>query len=303
MTRTTTLAVVIACLAALSLGASRTSYPAPRFLAAETAAAQTKFRTRVESVRLDALVLAGGQPVMGLTAADFEVRDNGALQTVTILGAGSLPLDVILALDLSSSLTGTRLAALRAASASLLDALEPEDRAALATFSHAVTRRQALTPDVGLVQLALEEAKPTGATSLIDAMYAALAMADTGDRRTLLIVFSDGIDTASWLPADAVVSAAKRSETVIYAVSAAGTRQAPQILVDVTEASGGKVLEVDSRGLATAFVKILNEFRQRYVLSYTLANTPSPGWHRIDVRVKPRGATVKARSGYRVGPR
>lgn len=303
MTRATTLALGIVLLSALPQGASRAPQPASPFLAATSGDAQTTFRSRVESVRLDVLVTAGGQPVLGLIAGDFEVRDNGALQKATVLDAGSLPLDVILTLDLSSSLTPDRLDTLRAASRSLLAALEPEDRAGLATFSHAVTRRQALTPDVSLVRRALEEAKPIGATSLIDAMYGALAMAGTGDRRTLLIVFSDGIDTASWLPAAAVINAAKRSETVIYAVSAAGTRQTPQMLRDVADATGGTVLEVDSKGLATAFVKILNEFRQRYILSYTLPKTPSPGWHRIDVRVKPRGATVKARSGYRVGER
>lgn len=285
MTRTTTLALAMSVLAAWS------------------ATAQTTFKSRVESVRLDVMVTAGGQPVMGLMADDFEVRDNGALQKVTLLGAGALPLDVILTLDLSSSLTADRLEALREASESLLEALEPDDRAGLATFSHAVTRRQALTADVTRVRRALEAAKPIGATSLIDAMYGALAMADTGDRRTLLIVFSDGIDTASWLPAAAVINAARQSETVIYGVSAGGIRRTPQLLRDVAEATGGKVLEVDSTGLATAFVKILNEFRERYVLSYTLAESPSPGWHRIDVRVKPRGATVKTRSGYRVGER
>jgi VWFA-related protein len=266
-------------------------------------AAQPSFKARVESVRLDALVTANGQPVLGLTADDFEVRDNGAVQRVTMLGAGSLPLDVILALDMSSSLPPFRLQALQSASASLLDALEPADRAAVVTFSQAVTRRQALTSDLHLVRRAVDHAKPSGATSLVDAMYAAIAMAEPGDRRSLLIVFSDGIDTASWLQPEAVVRAAQRSETVVYAVSTAGANQTPPMLREVTTASGGKVLEVDSRRLAAAFVQVLSEFRQRYLLSYTHAKTPSRGWHRIEVRVKTRGATVKARPGYHVPTR
>jgi len=268
------------------------------FLVTAALAAQTSFRTRVESVRLDVLVTAGGQPVPGLAAGDFEVRDNNILQKVAMLGAGSLPLDVILALDMSSSLTTGRLKALQAAGASLLEALGPDDRAAIATFNHAVSRQQELTRDLGLVRRALVAATPSGATSLVDAMYAAIAMAEPGDRRTLLIVFSDGIDTASWLQPDAVVRAAQRSETVVYAVSTSGAKQTPPMLQEVTAASGGKVLEVDSERLAAAFVQILNEFRQRYVLSYTHAQTPSPGWHRIEVRVKKRGASVKTRPGY-----
>lgn len=264
--------------------------------------AQT-FKSRVESVRLDVLVTTGGQPMPGLSAEDFEVRDNGQLQQVTMIGAGSLPLDVVLALDMSSSLTPNRLDALRAASTALLDALEEDDRAALATFSHAIVRRQPLTHEHDRVRRAMQGVAPSGATSLIDAMYAAIAMTTPADRRTLLIVFSDGIDTASWLEPAAVSAAAQRSETVIYGVSTAGPDRTAAMLRDVATASGGQVFEVDSRRLGSAFVTILNEFRQRYLLSYTLAKAPSPGWHRIDVRVKKRGATVKARSGYHVAAR
>ena len=272
-------------------------------LAATLSLAAQTFKSRVESVRLDALVTVNGQPVTGLTADDFEVRDNGQLQKVTMIGAGSLPLDVVLALDMSSSLTRARLGALRAASTSLLDALEDDDRAALATFSHAIVRREPLTLDHDRVRRAMQDAAPSGATSLIDAMYAAILMTSPSDRRTLLIVFSDGIDTSSWLEPEAVTAAAQRSETVIYAVSTAGRNRTPAMLRDVAEASGGQVFEVDSRRLESAFVTILNEFRQRYLLSYTLAKPPTPGWHRIDVRVKQRGATVKTRAGYRVHER
>jgi VWFA-related protein len=264
---------------------------------------QTTFRSRVDSVRFDALVTADGQTVTGLTAEDFEVRDNGALQTVTLLGTGSLPLDVILTLDISASLPAERLDALRAASGELLGALDHADRAALITFSHAVRRAQALTADVALVRGALQAATPSGATSLVDAMYAAIAMVEPGERRTLAIVFSDGIDTASWLQPEQVIRAAQLSETVVYAVSTAPTWQTPAALRDVTSATGGRLFEVDSKALSKSFVRILDEFRQRYVLSYTLPGAPSQGWHRLDVRVKKRGTTVKARTGYRVGPR
>lgn len=261
-------------------------------------AAQT-FRSRVESVRLDALVLDRGRPVVGLRADDFEIRDNGALQAVTLLGAGALPMDVILLLDMSGSLSAERLGALRAAAGALLDALRPADRAALATFSREVQRAQALTHDVAAVRRALERETPSGPTVLVDAMFAAIGMTEPGDR-CLLIVFSDGLDTASWLQPDAVVRAAERSEVVIYAVSTSTARHAPGLLRHVTDSTGGQLLEVDSASLPTAFTRVLDEFRQRYVLSYTLSSAPAVGWHRLDVRVKHRDLTVRTRAGYRV---
>jgi VWFA-related protein len=264
--------------------------------------AQQKFTSRVESVRVDVLVTDGGRPVHGLTAADFEVRDNGGVQRVQMIGAGTLPLDVTLAVDMSSSLEAERLAALRRAGSLLLKALTPDDRAGLLTFSHAVALRQELTLDHARVRGALDAAEPGGGTSLADALYVGMTVSDAGDRRPLLIVFSDGIDTTSWLSSDDAITAAKRFETVAYAVSTARAGDTPRILHDITSQSGGNLLQVTSRDLEASFVKILEEFRQRYLLSYTLPAAPAPGWHQIDVRVKKRGLHVKARSGYLVGP-
>jgi Ca-activated chloride channel family protein len=260
--------------------------------------ARQKFTTRVDSVRLDALVTDDGRPVLGLTASEFEVRDNGVLQDVTILGAGAFPIDIVLALDMSSSLPADRLAALRTASDALLDAVAAEDRVALLTFNHAITRHQGLTSDTARVRAALPGMRPSGATALTDAMYAGVGSLESTDRRTLLLVFSDGIDTASWLTPAAVVQVARRSGTVVYVVSAAAPARTPGVIGEVTDATGGATLHVDSRGLATAFVRILDEFRQRYILSYTHRGTPAPGWHELDVRVKRRGALVRSRQGY-----
>jgi hypothetical protein len=46
---------------------------------------------------------------------------------------------------------------------------------------------------------------------------------------------------------------------------------------------------------------VLEEFRQRYLVSYTPRGVAKDGWHRLTVRVK-RGGTVKARPGYLAGP-
>jgi hypothetical protein len=72
----------------------------------------------------------------------------------------------------------------------------------------------------------------------------------------------------------------------------------PDFLRDLTSITSGRLLEVEKTdNLATVFVGILEEFRRRYLLSYTPRGVSSEGWHKLDVRVK-RNAVVRARPGY-----
>ena len=119
--------------------------------------------------------------------------------------------------------------------------------------------------------------------------------------RNLLLVFSDGLDTASWLTPESVLDSVKRSDVVVYGVTARGPEDS-KFLEDLTELTGGATLKIEStKDLSAAFLKILDEFRQRYLLSYSPAGVARDGWHRLDVRVKNRRVTVKARAGYQAG--
>jgi VWFA-related protein len=256
------------------------------------------FSTAVQAVRVDVLVSEDDRPVLGLSPADFEVRDNGVLQEVSFASTEKLPLNVILALDASASLSGEPLQHLQAAGRTLLDRLQPEDRAALVTFSHEVTLRQALTHEADLVGRELARIEPGGETAVIDGSYAAVMLADTDVGRDLVIVFSDGVDTASWLPGDRVLDAARRSDVVVYGVSVRST-QRPDFLRELSRLTGGSLLEVDStRDLGPAFVRLLEEFRQRYLLNYVPQRVSSEGWHELKVTVRRRRAVVNARAGY-----
>ena len=87
-------------------------------------------------MRVDVLVTENGRPVQGLTPADFEVLDNGVRQKVDLASFEQIPLNVVLALDMSASLQGLRLGHLQTAGRTVLDGLKPGDRAALVAFSH-----------------------------------------------------------------------------------------------------------------------------------------------------------------------
>ena len=268
-------------------------------LAAAPAAEQVRFSTRVESVRVDVLATAGSVPVTDLSAADFEVRDNGVVQTVALVGNEKAPVNLMLALDTSASLSDERLQRLRTACEVLIGKLLPGESAGLITFSHVVTQRQVLTTELKRVSDALALVEPEGSTSLSDAVSLGLSLGEQSTGRALLVVFSDGVDTTSWQSEDIVVASARRAETVLYGVAVTPEGGSPRFLRDVADVSGGKVMEVQSNDrLEEAFVRILEEFRQRYLLSYTPTGVAKPGWHKIEVRVKRRGVTAKARPGY-----
>jgi len=277
---------------------------APALLAggeARPAAQQVpRFAAAVETVRVDVLVTAGGKPVRGLQAADFEVFDNGVRQTVDF-ATFEQPLNVILALDMSESVAGARLADIKRASRLVIDGLRDGDRAALVTFSHVVVVAADLTPDLPRVGFVIDRLTSRGETALVDGAYAALILGEQDAGRSLLMVFSDGLDTASWLTPDAVVSIARRSDVVAYAVSTGGPT--PPFLRNLAETTGGRWIDVSStKALADTFLGILDEFRGRYVLGFTPQGTRSgDGWHQLQVRVKGRGVSVKARPGYDAG--
>jgi VWFA-related protein len=255
------------------------------------------FRSGAEAVRVDVLVTDRGKPLSGLTAADFELLDNGVRQDIKLLEFDQLPLRIVLAFDMSASVTAERLERLRRAAGALLDGLSPRDRAGLITFSHAVAQRQPLTTDVSRLRDALARLNPAGGTALVDGAYVGLTVSEPQDGRALLVIFSDGLDTASWLPADAVLDTARRFDVVVYSVSTG--REKPVFLRELSEATGGAAFENQSaEDLEKRFLNVLEEFRRRYILVYTPTGPATPGWHRLEVRVKGRRATVKARPGY-----
>jgi len=259
------------------------------------------FKSVLEAVRVDALVTSGNDLIKGLTARDFEVLDNGVSQRVDLVSFEELPLNVILAFDMSDSVAGERLEQLQRASGALLSGLRSGDQSALITFSHEVRLAAPLSADVDRVKSALGDTAGSGGTSLGDGVYAGVMLGETDPGRALVIVFSDGVDTTSWLTSEQVLDTAKRSDAVIYGVSVR-SKVKPELLNELAAATGGRLQEIERiQNLSKVFVDILNEFRTRYLISYTPAGVARDGWHRLEVRVKGRRATVHARPGYLAG--
>lgn len=265
---------------------------------AATPQGQPTFSTQVDGVRVDVMVVDGARkPLRGLNPGDFDIRDNGVPQKVDVISFGEVPLSVTLAFDLSDSVAGDRLAQLQRSVHGLADALEPRDEAAFLTFDRAVTLRCPMSANVACIRNALDGVKPAGQTALVDGAFAGIVVGESEVGRSLLMVFSDGMDTASYMPAQLVLDAARQSDVVAYSVTTGGTM--PEFVEQLADVTGGRALEAKKDAdLSPAFRAVLDEFRYRYLVTYTPTGVAREGWHKLDVRVKRSGARVRARPGY-----
>jgi VWFA-related protein len=287
-------------------------------VAAGGAAAQ-QFRSGVAVVSVDALVTEGGRAVTGLKAEDFQLRDNGVLQEIDSVAVDDAPISMLLALDASNSVEGPTLDHLKQAAITAVDALAPNDRAAVMTFAESVMLRADWSAATELTRKAIATAESGGSTSLYDAGYAALTLPDTlPGRRSYILLFSDGGDTSSWLPASALLERARRSDAVVYVV----TRRAPRLdhrleyrsgmelwterppsdsptMIELATMTGGQVFVVQRADeLRGAFSAVVSQFRSRYLLAYRPRGVENTGWHQIDLKLTRGRANITARRGY-----
>lgn len=289
------------------------------------------FPTRVELVYVDVFVTKKDAPVSGLQAGDFRVEDNGVGQQVEVVARELVPTTAVLALDTSASVVGGKLVHLKEAARAFLAGLGERDEAALVTFSHKLELREDASRDVATVGAALDRVKARGGTALIDALYVCLKRR-WGTGRPLVVLFTDGQDSASWLENDDIVQAARESSALLHIVgteplpdSSRGPSRTPSLLMNrslrmnrygavgemesgyvyllrrAAEITGGAYWPVESStSLRAAFLRILEASNARYVLRYEPTGVPRVGRHRLKVSVKRRGVQVRARKEYSV---
>lgn len=279
-------------------------------------AAATQFRSGVELVSVDVLVRRGGRPVRGLTAANFELFDNGIPQRIQSIQTDAVPLNVMLVLDVSESTRGRPLQDLKSAANAVVGSLRRDDRMALLTFSQQAHLRAPWTQDGVALRAAIDRTVAEGGTALRDAAFSAISLRERVPGRMLLILFSDGYDTASWLSAGDLLAAAERTDVAIHVIQTipvpprigiehrrqltANPRLYESLLLPVlaNETGGAAISVSDSSNVRSAFLKIIDDFRAGYVLTYSPARVPKEGWHSIAVRLKGARGEVHARRGY-----
>ena len=213
-------------------------------------------------------------------------------------------------------MSGEPLARLKTALAALIDALADRDRAALLTFSGAVHLHSPLTNDRPRLRALSAQMTAGGTTSFYDAAFAGLALREADNGRTMLLLFSDGDDTSSWLSARKLIAAARQADVVIYPVTIPVAAAPPRgnrpfndhvqvsdptqrLLEALAADTGGRVFFArDDDSLTQTFLSVLAEFRQRYVLTYEPTGVAAGGWHDLDVKLKGKSGQVRSRRGY-----
>lgn len=257
-----------------------------------------------------------GRFVDGLTLKDFVVSEDGVAQELTSFALQSSEISALLLLDVSGSMAGGLPAAKRAA-LQFVRQLGPNDRVSVMQFDETPTTLGPFTSDRTLIEAAVNQAKVGGATALYDAIWAGLAAIQAERkrsqdtlRRQVLVVLSDGDDSASAMTSEDILRRARSADTIVSALSldSEGQSRSAQgsaaFLRQLADLSGGQLLFPGFSNLERAYRDLADELRRQYVLGYVPQESASVArYRRIDVKVANRNnLTLRHRQGYFTQP-
>ncbi|MEZ5292467.1 MAG: VWA domain-containing protein [Vicinamibacterales bacterium] len=269
--------------------------------------AQPTFRSSVRTVPVYATATdATGRLVPDLTQDDFEILDNGRPVTISSFSNDPQPFTAVVMLDTSASMT-EHLKLLNQASEQFLIRMLPVDKAQVGAFNDKLQLSGTFTSDRDELIAALDDLQFGNATRLWDALAFSMdAFKDVEGRRVILL-FTDGDDTASRVRFGDVMARARDEEVMVYGVGlsvdffngARRIRSRPdRNLRRIAEETGGGYFELQKTDLmASTFTRVAQELRSQYLLAFApeaLDGKP----HKLDVRVKRPGVTVRARRSY-----
>lgn len=288
-------------------------------VAAPPALPQPLFRSAADLVALPVTVLDQNQHyVTDLRQEDFRVFEEGVAQTVTLFAAGTTPLDLMLLIDTSGSMT-SRLPIVRRAARRFVRALGPGDRAAVVLFDERVRIAQPLSHDRDNLEPAIDHTSPSGGTAFYEAVYISLrelarARRSASElRRQALVVLTDGEDTSTRnVSFDEILTLARTDSAIIYCVfppeaipTDYESPRRPRAMFDMktlAENTGGRMFTPQwGDQLADVYAEIADELVRQYWLAF-VPRAKTPGFKRVSVQVLTRPALkARTRSGYYAG--
>jgi Ca-activated chloride channel homolog len=260
-----------------------------------------QFTSGVNLVEVYATVTdRAGEPVAGLTAADFHVVEDGTPQTITAFAAGEFPLAIAIGLDRSFSMADAsdRLGVAKSAARTFVGALGKADQVMVIAIGGDVEVAAPLSTDHAAALGAIGRLDAWGTTPLYDAALAALEKIQSASGRRALVLLSDGTDRYSDTQAADLVDQARRRDVLIYPIALGRAR--PPVFAELAAATGGRSFHTPQpRDLAATMSAIARELRFQYLLGYVPARgSAASGWHAIDVAVDRPDVRVRAREGY-----
>jgi Ca-activated chloride channel homolog len=251
-----------------------------------------------------------GALVGNLSREDFVLAEDGRLQQITFFERQSeSPLNLTLAIDTSGSVHKDIAVEADAARRFAHTLLRPQDQMSLLQFSTHVRELTPFTNKVGQIDRGLGQLHRDWATALYDAIDFSSRRLGEKDGRKVLVIVSDGDDTASSVTYAQALEQALRNEVMIYSIidvpieaSAGRDLGGEHALITLAEQTGGKSFYTDDESLDKAFARIGDDLRTQYLLGYYPRNQePGRNFHRLQVtipRVVVSSFNIRHRTGY-----
>lgn len=275
----------------------------------------TTFRVDVKLVNVFATVTdQHGAPVGNLTKGDFELFEDEHRENISVFRRESeLPLSIVLSIDTSLSTRKDLKLELESARKFAHDILRPIDALSIYEFNEVVSEIVHFTSDLKRIDRSLERLRVGAATALYDAVYLGAQSLTRRQGRKVMVLITDGGDTASRITYEEAMRAAAGSEVILYSIimvpvaqSAGRNTGGEHALIQLSADTGGKHYYATTlTQLDKAFERISEELRTQYLLAYYPSRrVAASDFRRIEVRLKskPEEYRVRHRSGYFTSP-
>jgi Ca-activated chloride channel homolog len=270
-----------------------------------TAAVEFAEAVDVDVIQITAVVTDGdGRFVSGLKPGDFKVFDDDKPQVLTNFASENIPLELVVALDVSGSMVDA-LPSVKRHATDFLAQLRPSDQVTLLAFNDNIITPARRSTDQATRARAIGRLAPWGGTALYDAIVHALDLLGRQSGRRALVVFSDGEDQSSNTPIASVLKRAEASDATIYMIGQGRALRASalqQLMKQLAAGSGGRAFfSGEEAKLETIFQEIIDDLRHQYLLGYAAPDNARSGeLHRIRVEIPGREHHVRARTSYRM---